>query len=212
MGQEESPEVGVSAQSGGGSHAAPKRYPEDTDDRDLWDPTTRYEQKFVDAQRREGAYILAILAACLLGLIAVGVGLVDRLLCLVGMNVSDVPVARSYEWLCLGGLLGGTVYSAKWLYHAIAKGMWHEDRRTWRYLSPWISLGTTVGVGALFIAGFLKTSVDSTPTGATYTGVGFLIGYFSDMFLAKMKELTQVLFGESESHFKRARGSEHPPK
>jgi hypothetical protein len=37
--------------------------------------------------------------------------------------------------------------------------------------------------------------------------MGFLIGYLSDRFLAKMKEVTQVLFGETEWHFKRGTGT-----
>lgn len=187
----------------------PQQYLEDTDNRDFWEPASKYKPEYIRAQRAEAWYMLSILALVLIGFFAVGVGAVDRLLIWMSLGETAVTFARRYEWLALGGILGGVVYSSKWLYHAIAKGLWHEDRKVWRYLSPWISLGTTIGVGALFIAGFMRAPVD--PSGAnstsasTYIGLGFLIGYFSDMFLAKMKEVTQVLFGETESHFKRSR-------
>ena len=195
------------------SKATPsKRYPEDTDNRKLWDSSTRYDRKFLSEQRFESWYILMVLLFALGGLVAVGVGGVDRLLIYLGMDKSLLAVARQYQWLALGGLLGGVVYSAKWLYHAVAKGLWHEDRKIWRYLSPWISVGTTVGVGALLVAGFLKVPVDATttPSGSMHLGLGFLIGYFSDMFLAKMKEVTRVIFGETESHFKGTRDKHDP--
>jgi hypothetical protein len=191
-----------------------KLYPEDTDNRGLWDAKSKYDPKYVLAQNFEAGYMLVVLLLAVLGLILVAANVTDRALLWLGLNDEAVVLARRYEWLSLGGLLGGIVYSSKWLYHAIAKGMWHEDRKVWRYLSPWISLGTTIGIGALFIAGFMKTPGDGSTTGApsasSYIGLGFLIGYFSDMFLAKMKDVTQVLFGETESHFKKSRKEQDP--
>lgn len=187
---------------------------EDTDNRALFDPKSRYVTEHRKEQRTEGWYIFALLFISLVGLGAVGLGFVDRGLLALGVPSELVAAARKYEWLCGGGLLGGTVFGAKWHYHAIAKGLWHEDRRMWRYLSPWIALGTTVGIGALLDAGFFKNSVGlSQPAaGATLTGTGFLVGYLADSFLAKMKEVTRVLFGESETHFKRGRGSTPKPE
>lgn len=197
-----------------------KPYPEDTDNRRLWEPETKYDARHVRSQHCEARYTFAVLIIAVLGLVAVGVGGFDRLFTWAGLSEQSVALARHYEWLSFGGLLGGVVYSAKWLYHSIAKGLWHEDRRVWRYLSPWISLGTTIGIGALLIAGFMKSPVEQpmatgattgASIGSTYVGMGFLIGYFSDMFLAKMKEVTQVLFGETEAHFKKTRDSDRGP-
>lgn len=192
-----------------------KPYPEDTDNRGLWDPKSKYAPQYQRAQNFEAGYMLVVLLLAVVGLILVATGVTDRALLSMGLKEETVVLARRYEWLSLGGLLGGIVYSSKWLYHAIAKGLWHEDRKVWRYLSPWISLGTTIGIGALFIAGFMKTPGDASNSGessaSSYIGLGFLIGYFSDMFLAKMKEVTQVLFGETESHFKKSRNKEQDP-
>jgi hypothetical protein len=178
---------------------------EDTDNRGLFDPRSKYPPEYIRPQRVEAWYIAGLLALSLISLASVGLGLLDKGLFCMGIEAEIVTAARKYEWMCGGGLLGGTVYAAKWLYHAIAKGLWHEDRKTWRYLSPWISLGTTVGIGVLIDAGFMKNAVGemSKSSAAGLTGMGFLIGYLSDRFLAKMKEVTRVLFGEAETHFDR---------
>lgn len=192
-----------------------KVFREDTDNRGLFDPKSRYELPYIRQQRIEGIYIASLLGISLVGLACVGLGLVDLFFKTLGADAIVVSSARKYEWICAGGLLGGTVYAAKWLYHAIAKGLWHQDRKTWRYLSPWISLGTTVGIGTLIDAGFFKSAVAEVPklSGAGLTGLGFLIGYLADSFLAKMKEVTQVIFGESEVHFKRmAEASQRDPR
>lgn len=175
---------------------------ESTDGRGPWAPQSRYEERYRSQQRTEAWYtfVLLIVALALLGYAQLG--------CLAWLATvfnCEQNTLRSLLLLSGGGLLGGTVYGAKWLYHAIAIGIWHEDRKTWRYLSPWISLGTTIGVGALIDAGFFRNIPEIHPTGAsTLVGGGFLIGYFADKFLAKMKDVTEVLFGETQSRFEKS--------
>lgn len=194
---------GPAAKDGPSKNAGQQNYREDTDYRDLWQPKSKYPAEFRVAQRRETIYISCLLAASLIALACIGLGFIDRLLAACAVPCELIQSSRRYEWVAAGGLLGGTVYAAKWLYHAIAKGLWHEDRGTWRLLSPWIALGATVGIGALIEAGFFRNSIDKSlsQSGASLTGLGFLIGYLSDRFLAKMRELMQVLFGESEGHY-----------
>ena len=187
-----------------------RQYREDTDGRALFQPSSKYSPNHRRAQRYEAFYIFGLLAGSLISLACLGLGLVDRFLASHGVPAALITSCRRFEWIAAGGLLGGTVYAAKWLYHSVAKGLWHEDRRIWRLLSPWIALGATVGIGALVDAGFFRDSVGrvAVHSGAKLTGLGFLIGYLADRFLAKMKELMQVLFGESEAHYtKRAAGS-----
>ena len=167
----------------------------DTDGRDLFQPDSRYSAELRKEQKREGIYIGALLAANLITLAGVG----------VGTFISFIPVsyyhtAQRFTLAALGGLLGGLVYDGKWLYHSIARGLWHQDRRLWRILSPWLSVGTTVGIWSLMSIGFFPPVSESPTDGrvaslATPVGTGFVIGYLSDRFLAKMKELTEVLFG-----------------
>ena len=96
----------------------------------------------------------------------------------------------------LGGLLGGTIFSIKWLYHAVARGMWHEDRRLWRFWTPWISLGLAFVFWALISSGLLKIFDPAAMNSKLTTfSSGFLIGYFSDAATAKLSEVANTLFG-----------------
>lgn len=182
---------------------ASKRLGRDSDNRPPWDAKSRYPDAFRRAQTIEGIYFATLIGVTMVGLATIILGFADSALKRVGCPDAGIPMARNAAILGLGGLLGGTVYGAKWLYHAVAKGLWHEDRQMWRWLSPLISVGATAGVGAAVCAGLFpaaRMSLESNGTGTTLLAVGFAIGYFTDRALAKMKELTDVLFGESRDH------------
>ena len=172
----------------------------DNDGRALFTPDSRWPTKVRTLQRNEAIYIICLLLASLLVIAMLGVVAANSTECTcVSVFGTEWPiVVAKYGFLAAGGLLGGTVYGAKWLYHAVAKGLWHKDRRMWRYMQPWISLGTTVGIWALIDSGFFK----SAPQNISMLGIGFVVGYLSDQFLAKMKEITNVLFGRTERHFR----------
>lgn len=182
----------------------PEEPSEDTDGRGIFNPSSKYEPRFQRQQAIEGGYIAILLFVALFGLCFVGLEFLERWLVERGTPTSLIPAAERYGQLVSAGLLGGTVYGAKWLYHSVAKGLWHEDRRVWRYLAPWISVGTTVGIWALIDSGLFRVNGNGSElqrdSATSVVGWGFLIGYLSDMFLAKMKELTTVLFGRSEHH------------
>jgi hypothetical protein len=101
------------------------------------------------------------------------------------------------------GLLGGTLYDAKWLYHSVARQLWHLDRRIWRIFTPHISGGLAFVVVSLIASGLLKVfdnhAVDSN---TMVIGMGFLVGYFSDSAIAKLAEIAETLFGTSRSREK----------
>jgi len=100
----------------------------------------------------------------------------------------------SYAWL--GGMLGGTVFDLKWLYHSIAKGMWHLDRQLWRTFTPHISGALAFGVILLIKSDIFKLFNQSTfNSSGPIVAVSFLVGYFSDSAIAKLTELADTLFG-----------------
>ena len=103
-------------------------------------------------------------------------------------------IFERYVFFSLGGLLGGAVFAIKWLYRAVARGFWHEDRRPWRLLTPWVSLAVALVVGALLQSNIWGESV-TLRTGGAAVAVGFLSGYFADSMVAKMYEVANVLFG-----------------
>lgn len=173
------------------------RSTDDNDGRDLFDSETKYTDVLRKEQRCEGIYIWLLFVTALIALAGVALGAF-----LSFVPETHVLTAQRFTLAALGGLLGGVVYAGKWLYHSIARGLWHQDRRMWRILSPWMSVGTTIGIWSLMNIGFFP-AVSQPATGivsslAIPVGTGFVIGYLSDRCLAKMKELTEVLFGSSE--------------
>ena len=116
------------------------------------------------------------------------------------------------DWLCLtdekyrtlfryglawfSGLLGGTMFGIKWLYHVVAKQLWHLDRRLWRVFTPHISAGLACVFVGLISSGLLQV-LDSRATESRplVFGLAFLVGYFSDSTSAKLAEVAVTLFG-----------------
>jgi hypothetical protein len=177
---------------------------EDTDGRALWKPRSKYEEKYRRQQTREAIYISALLVLSISLIGAAALGAVEWVFSWLRPGTPVPGHLRGCVLLASAGFLGGTVYGAKWLYHAVAKGLWHEDRALWRYLTPWISLGVTVGVGAFIYSNTVGKS-GAPASGSSLVGTGFLIGYFSDKALAKMKDVAEVLFGETRSGLARRR-------
>jgi hypothetical protein len=108
-----------------------------------------------------------------------------------------------YAYFCLGGLLGGTLFGLKFLYNAVAHGWWNIDRRLWRLLSPFLSAGLALAVGALFDAGSLGLTLKAT-SGAAYFSLGFVTGYFADSALRKMKDIAETVFGPPKDDGKKS--------
>ncbi|MCW3047074.1 MAG: rane protein of unknown function [Solirubrobacterales bacterium] len=145
----------------------------------------------------ELCYLAVLFAACPVGLFCLSTGKLDVAL--------DITAAESrslalYGDAWLGGLLGGCLFSMKWLYHSIARGKWHLDRRAWRFLTPLVSAGLAFGTMALFISGALPLfSERITGTLPGVTGVSFLVGYFSDDTVAALAgAATKLLRGADE--------------
>ncbi len=107
---------------------------------------------------------------------------------------------QHYGLAWLSGVLGGTVLDVKWLYHSVARQIWHLDRRLWRLFIPHVSGATAFAVVALIGSGMIRVfdqrTVESLPL---VIGLGFLVGYFSDFAIAKMFELAETLFGASRT-------------
>jgi hypothetical protein len=105
------------------------------------------------------------------------------------------------------GTLGGTLFAIKWLYHTVARQLWHMDRRLWRLFTPHISGGLAFGVTALIASGVIRIfDKNATNSYALLVGFGFLVGYFSDSAIAKLSEVADTLFGTSRSKEKHSTG------
>jgi hypothetical protein len=96
----------------------------------------------------------------------------------------------------LSGVVGGSCFALKWLYHSVAKGLWNRDRVLWRLIVPILSGTVSVFVSMLVASGILSlidTRFFSNFYGAI--GIGWLVGYFSDNVLASLQKLAHKWFG-----------------
>lgn len=119
----------------------------------------------------------------------------------LGVNGKRFELLEYYLYFSFSGLLGGTILSIKFLYHAVARGIWHTDRILWRFITPWMSLGVAFIVAALIHNGVFgeDTASGLMSSGAGAVSIGFISGYFSDNAIAKMYELANVFFGASNN-------------
>ena len=189
------------------------------DHRRLGEWESKYNEDARKEQRRERTYLVGVLAFALVGtLVMLGLadyGVLDGFRpSETSLDIGNAPRGAPAQGVfvpalaaLLGGLLGGTLFSVKWLYHSVAKLIWHLDRRFWRYLTPWVSAALAMAAVVL-IAGDVVSVLDSEAISrpATAYGFGFLIGYFSDTALAKLAELAITLFGTTEKNEDRRAG------
>jgi hypothetical protein len=112
------------------------------------------------------------------------------------LSDAELASAKQVVFMACGGLLGGTVYAMKWLYHSCAKNRWNEDRFIWRYTAPLVSLAVAVALLLLCRSGVVSVFDPhfATSLSACYS-LGFLVGYFSDNAVGKLSEIALTLFG-----------------
>jgi hypothetical protein len=113
----------------------------------------------------------------------------------------------TYVLAWLGGVLGGTLFAIKWLYHVVARKYWHLDRRLWRLFTPHLSGGLAFAFITLISSGILRVfDRNASQSRALVVAVSFLVGYFSDSAVAKLSEIAKTIFGASrgtEKHEKK---------
>ncbi|HET6145575.1 MAG TPA: hypothetical protein VFE02_18880 [Candidatus Acidoferrales bacterium] len=116
------------------------------------------------------------------------------------LNDQKYAIVLRYGFAWLSGVLGGTLYDTKWLYHSVARQTWHMDRRIWRLFTPHISGGLAFAVVALIASGLVQVfDARAVESYQKVVGVAFLVGYFSDSAIAKLSEIAETLFGTSRS-------------
>lgn len=113
---------------------------------------TKYPPEAQAHIRKEVAYLVV--------LSAVGLSFLVMIWWFPGVlfNPASSPDLQQYALAGLGGILGGTAFSMKCLYHAvgtpIVREQWHQDRRLWRLLTPPISGLFALAFFALLQSGF----------------------------------------------------------
>lgn len=153
------------------------------------------------AQAKRGINIEAAYLGSLLFVVPIGMVVLwlEYLRPLLGLTTDVYRPILTYGMAWLGGLLGGSLFAIKWLYHSVARNIWHEDRRLWRILAPHISGGLAFAMIALVSSGLFRIfSQEVTHSLSLVVGLSFLVGYFSDSAVAKLTEVAQTLFGSNK--------------
>ena len=174
-----------------------------TDDRRFGDWRTRYCDEAQKHIRLEAIYLGVHLGGVLVAVFLLSIFFDRGSGPVAGSTPAADPVA-GFGWLqilhaWLGGILGGAVFSIKWLMHAVAKNLWNVDRKLWRLFTPHISGALCFAFVALMASG-LVVIIDKKTLSSPLVcfGIGFLIGYFSDNAIGKLTELAQTLFGATK--------------
>lgn len=166
--------------------------------------------KYTEPGAKWGIRVEAVyLAALLLGIpIAIALLWLDYPKNWFGLCDQKYKPIMKYGIAWLSGVLGGTLFDVKWLYHSVARQIWHLDRRLWRLFTPHISGGLAFVMIALISSPifriFDRQAVESL---ALVVGVAFLVGYFSDNALAKLREIAENLFGATGAKEEQKDGS-----
>jgi hypothetical protein len=141
----------------------------------------------------EGLYLAVLLAGAPLLLYLFWRGSLRSLL---DLRPSQYHSAATWAEAWLGGLLGGTVLSIKWLYHSVARGLWHADRRLWRIFTPHLAGALAFAMLALITSGLIEfLNNDKLRSPVAITGLGFIIGLFADNATARMAIFADRAFG-----------------
>jgi len=166
-----------------------------TDGREEDDWHSRYtERRCILQIWGEGVYLALLLAATAAMLLLVWVGTPQDWL---GVDDARYATFRVYAYGWLSGMLGGTLFAVKWLYHTVAHGYWNVDRFAWRIFAPHLSGAFAFGLIALITSGIFEIlNRDTLRTGPAIVGLGLLLGYFSDYTVARLAEIAKDLLGD----------------
>ena len=167
-----------------------------TDGRQLGDWRSRYDRAAWKFIAFEGAYLFLLLSAIAGALLVVWLQIPANYW---RLSSQDAATFTAYAYAWLGGTLGGVLFALKWLYHSVAKQVWHLDRALWRYLTPHISGGLAFAMVAV-LASLASSEPNQTIDGPRALSVGFLVGFFSDNAIAKLAEVAETLLGPTRRH------------
>jgi hypothetical protein len=114
----------------------------------------------------------------------------------MGISNEQYVIFQVYAYAWLGGLLGGTLFTVKWLYHTVGKGTWHADRLPWRFFTPHLSSAFSFGLIAIITSSIFQVlNQELVRQGAAVVGLSLILGYFSDFTVARLYRLAENLLG-----------------
>ena len=171
---------------------------DDTDGRDKFDCKSKYPEDAKSEIRCETIFLFTLLFSSLIALYLVWVGYVGSWL---GLSGEEGLIFRKYALFATSGLIGGITFGMKYFYRVVARGYWHQDRKAWRIMSPFVSMIIALITGTLVNTNMV--SGQEMTSGASTLAIGFLAGYFADEAVGKMYEVANVIFGRTSQFFRK---------
>ena len=166
-----------------------------TDGRKQYDWESKYPECAQKEMKKEAIYIAIILIIAFSRLIFIVGGLIDKVGNLIGLEAKKTASLEGVIIYFFSGLLGGTIFGLKYFYRVVSRGYWSQDRKYWRFFSPWISACVAFVVGCMVLSGYINAT--QTQSFAAEICVGFITGYFADEAVGKMSEVATALFGSN---------------
>ena len=166
-----------------------------TDGRKQYDWESKYPECAQKEMKKEAIYIAIILIIAFSLLIFIVGGLIDKVGNLIGLEAKKTASLEGVIIYFFSGLLGGTIFGLKYFYRVVSRGYWSQDRKYWRFFSPWISACGAFVVGCMVLSGYINAT--QTQSFAAEICVGFITGYFADEAVGKMSEVATALFGSN---------------
>lgn len=166
-----------------------------TDGRKQYDWESKYPECAQKEMKKEAIYIAIILIIAFSLLIFIVGGLIDKVGNLIGLDAKKTASLEGVIIYFFSGLLGGTIFGLKYFYRVVSRGYWSQDRKYWRFFSPWISACVAFVVGCMVLSGYINAT--QTQSFAAEICVGFITGYFADEAVGKMSEVATALFGSN---------------
>lgn len=166
-----------------------------TDGRKQYDWESKYPECAQKEMKKEAIYIAIILIIAFSLLIFIVGGLIDKVGNLIGLEAKKTASLEGVIIYFFSGLLGGTIFGLKYFYRVVSRGYWSQDRKYWRFFSPWISACVAFVVGCMVLSGYINAT--QTQSFAAEICVGFITGYFADEAVGKMSEVATALFGSN---------------
>lgn len=140
--------------------------------------------------------VMGIMAVATVALAAIGTGWFEGRFGVSADRWNDFsPFA--YAWA--GGLLGGSLFSAKWLVHTVARGTWNQDRFAWRLATPFLGAGAALAVIALSLSRIVPILDDRlVRDGGGAVGVAIVVGFVADKTMSRLEGFAKRYLGDKK--------------
>jgi uncharacterized integral membrane protein len=125
---------------------------ENTDGRKIGDWHSRYEPGALRQIIFEAIYLAVLLFLTPVLILAAWAGWSK-----LGLTDNQYLTVSHYFCAWMAGTFGGTMFSIKWLYHAVARCYWNMDRRLWRIFCPHLSGGLAFAFLTIILSGLIRS-------------------------------------------------------